>query len=289
VIELVRSLVDQRLAQCLLGNHELNILRGVGKPGNRWFVQPTHREQQQDGEFEHCRVAPKALKPQWLKFFASLPLALEREDLRIVHAAWVPGAIDALRQADGTTLELYHDFESQTLKQLEIEGVDKAADQEQTRWRHLLQDRTAEVPLLSALGEIDKRYQMGSPVRIVTSGVERVAKQPFWSNGQWRMCDRVRWWEEYEEDIPVIIGHYWRQVKPATASEHGSTKPELFEEGAPTDWVGARSNVFCVDFSIGARYQERKARVQPFGTHLAAMRWPERELWFETGRVSADS
>ena len=131
VIELVRSLVDQRLAQCLLGNHELNILRGVGKPGNRWFLQPTHREQQQDGEFEPCRVAPKALKPQWLKFFASLPLALEREDLRIVHAAWVPGAIDALRQADGTTLELYHDFESQTLKQLEIEGVDKAADQEQ--------------------------------------------------------------------------------------------------------------------------------------------------------------
>ena len=288
VIELVRSLVDQRLAQCLLGNHELNILRGVGKSGNRWFIQPTHREQQPGGEFEHCRVAPETLKSPWLKFFASLPLAFERDDLRIAHAAWVPGELDVLRLANGTTLELYHHYEARTLKQLDVEGVLKTAEQEGARWKRLLHDRDADVPLLSAVGEIDKRYQMGSPIRVVTSGVERLAKKPFWSTGQWRMCDRVRWWEEYQEEVPVIIGHYWRQAAPI-ASDHAASKPELFDDEAPTDWIGARSNVFCVDFSIGARYQERKAGVQQFGTHLAAMRWPERELWFETGKVTAAS
>jgi hypothetical protein len=60
----------------------------------------------------------------------------------------------------------------------------------------------------------------------------------------------------------------------------------MFEEGAPTDWVGARANVFCVDFSVGARYQERRAGVKQFDTRLGALRWPERELWFETGQVT---
>jgi hypothetical protein len=120
--------------------------------------------------------------------------------------------------------------------------------------------------LLPALGELDERFQMGNPIKVVTSGVERLAQASFWSGGKWRMCHRVRWWEEYGESIPVVIGHYWRQASQIS-------------------WMGARSNVFCVDFSVGARYQERKAGITQHETHLAAMRWPEKELWFETGKV----
>jgi hypothetical protein len=141
------------------------------------------------------------------------------------------------------------------------------------------------VPLLKALGLSDERYQMGNPVRVATSGVERLAQAPFWSSGKWRMCDRVQWWEEYVEPVPVIIGHYWRQAQPIKSSAHASSKPQLFGESGPLDWLGPLKNVFCVDYSVGARYQERKAGVEEFETHLAAMRWPEREVWFETGKV----
>jgi hypothetical protein len=284
VIEWVRSLVAQGLAQCLLGNHELNLLRNESKPGNRWFIDPAHAEQRPGGEFAQCRVAPELLKPVWLQFFASLPLALERKDLRVVHAAWVPGEIEALRQTRGSTLEVYRLFELRTQQQLAMEGLAEAARREQRSWETQLENKSACIPLLPALGELDERYQMGNPVRVLTSGVERLAQEPFWSNGKWRMCQRVRWWEEYVEPVPVIVGHYWRHIEPLGTVEPASSKPEMFGQAAPTDWLGARENVFCVDFSVGARYLERKAGITQFQTHLAAMRWPEQELWFETGR-----
>ena len=56
---------------------------------------------------------------------------------------------------------------------------------------------------------------------------------------------------------------------------------------APTDWMGPRRNVFCVDFSVGARYEQRKKGKTTFDdTALVAMRWPERELWCESGPVA---
>jgi hypothetical protein len=112
-----------------------------------------------------------------------------------------------------------------------------------------------------------------------------LAKTPFWSAGKWRMCDRVQWWQEYSEDVPVIVGHYWRRFRPIAGSDHAETKPNLFGGVAPTEWLGPKRNVFCVDYSVGARYEERKAWKTAFDTRLMAMRWPERELWGEDGRV----
>lgn len=289
VFGLVRDWVGRGLAQCVLGNHELNLLRGESKQGNRWFVDPAHPEQQPGGEFEHSRVAPESLKPVWLEFLASLPLALERKDLRVVHAAWVPGEIEALRRKRGATIKIYEEFEARTNEQLTMEGLREAAAREEKEWGQKIEVRSVKVPLLTAMGELDERYQMGNPVRVATSGVERLARAPFWSSGKWRMCDRVQWWDEYADDVPVIIGHYWRQVKQVKASDHASTKPEVFVAVGPTEWVGLRKNVFCVDFSVGARYQERKAGVTDHQTHLAAVRWPEKEVWFESGRVGSST
>ena len=170
-----------------------------------------------------------------------------------------------------------------------MEGLREAAAREEKEWGQKIEVRSVKVPLLTAMGELDERYQMGNPVRVATSGVERLARAPFWSSGKWRMCDRVQWWDEYADDVPVIIGHYWRQVKQVKASDHASTKPEVFVAVGPTEWVGLKKNVFCVDFSVGARYQERKAGVKRFETHLAAVRWPEKEVWFESGRVGSST
>lgn len=285
VFELVRKLVGQGLAQCVLGNHELNLLRGELKPGNEWFIDPAHPRAKPGAEFGHCKPAPEEWKPVWLDFMASLPLALEREDLRVVHAAWVPGEIAALRRANGATTKIYREYEVRTNEQLAMEGLREVAAREEEEWGERLYDPKWKARLLTAMGELDERYQMGNPVRVATSGVERLAAKPFWSSGKWRMCDRVQWWDGYEDEVPVIIGHYWRQVKQVKGSDHASTKPEVFVAVGPTEWVGLKKNVFCVDFSVGARYQERKAGVTDLQTHLAAVRWPEREVWFESGRV----
>jgi len=235
VFELVRGMVESGRAQCVLGNHELNLLRGANKQGNQWFMNSSHPEQQPGGEFEHSAVASEAIKPEWLKFLASLPLALEREDLRVVHAAWVPGEIAVLRAERGPIVEVYRKFELASDGQFAMEGLRAAAAREEVEWGARITDRSVKVPLLPAMGELDERYQMGNPVRVATSGVERLARAPFWSAGKWRMCDRVPWWDEYDEAVPVVIGHYWRQMKRVEGSDHALSKAEGFR------WWGRRS------------------------------------------------
>ena len=53
---------------------------------------------------------------------------------------------------------------------------------------------------------------------------------------------------------------------------------------APFAWHGQRQNVFCVDYSVGARAQARKKEQATHGFKLAALRWPERTLMFDDGQ-----
>ena len=71
---------------------------------------------------------------------------------------------------------------------------------------------------------------------------------------------------------------------PLDRAQLGKGDPDLFEGIDPTAWLGPRGNVFCVDFSVGGRYQERRAGESPGArTRLAALRWPERQLVLDTG------
>lgn len=285
--ELAMDWVGRGVADCLLGNHELNLLRGDLKHGNSWFLDPDAPELQPGREFGHCRVADAAFRARYLPFLATLPVALERADLRVVHAAWVPGEIDALRGDRRTVLEVFDGYEERIASSLGMEGLVARARAERAEWHAQLHHRRSTVPLLPAVGELDERQQMGNPVRVATSGAERLASVPFWSAGKWRMVDRVPWWSEYDEAVPVIVGHYWRRLRPVGGSRHVSDKPNLFADLGPLEWMGPRRNVFCVDYSVGARYEERKSGKTAFDTRLMAMRWPERELWGEEGRVRA--
>jgi len=288
VIERVRGLVANGLAQCVLGNHELNLLRNASKEGNRWYVDPDHPEQR--GDFAASRPAPSApKKAEWAEFFLTLPLALERADLRVTHAAWHAPSIEVLRAADDqSTIDVFDHYAKRAKADLAASGLAEYAERERLLHEHALFDARTPVPLLPNLGKKDEHFQMSNPLRIITSGVERVTEDPFWAGGKWRMCDRVRWWDEYEDPTPVIIGHYWRMSRrtPRKGASVSDGKPDMFD-GAPHDaWQGARDNVYCVDFSVGGRYRERARNIVPFATHLAAVRWPEREVMFEDGHVS---
>jgi len=127
--------------------------------------------------------------------------------------------------------------------------------------------------------------QAGNPVRVLTSGVEREGRVPFFSSHKWRFVERIPWWDEYQDAVPVIIGHYWRMAIETDRTAVGKGDHYLFEGMAPNEWHGARKNVFCVDFSVGGRWHERHDG-SPLGQRfrLAAMRWPEQELVFDTGQ-----
>jgi hypothetical protein len=287
VVEWVQSLIERGVAQCVLGNHELNVLRRDLKEGNGWLLDPAHREQQPGGEFAHSRPATDSMRQRYFTFFNTLPLALARKDLRVVHAAWNSEAVRQLADESSPVTVLYERYARLMRQQLKAEGVAAQAEAEQEQWCSELEDRNAQMPLLRAVGELGERMQMSNPVRILTSGVERVAERPFWSSGKWRMCDRVRWWDEYTETTPVIIGHYWRRLRPAVGCRRSDHPPDIFAGVGPQAWMGPGHNVFCVDYSVGGRFEERPVGKAGANTHLCALRWPERQLWGERGPVRA--
>ncbi len=281
VAELAMDWVQRGAAHCVLGNHELNLLRGDAKHGNSWFVTPDAHDLQAGGEFDHCTVADERFGSRYLDFLRHLPLALERPDLRLVHAAWIPDAIEELRGIKTSLTQAFDECDAAINAALEAEGLLGAAREEEAR--HDLHAQHSPPPLLRAAAICDARLQTLNPMRVVTSGPERVAAAPFWMAGKWRMLDRVQWWDEYTSDVPVIVGHYWRRWEPIWASDHASSKRNLFEGLSRADWMGRNGNVFCVDYSVGGRYQERRNGVTRFATRLMAMRWPERILWSEEG------
>ena len=231
VVELVHRFVESERAQCVLGNHELNLLLGSRKPDNVWF-------------FRHPQQT-------MLDFFALLPLALERPDVRVVHACWDDAAIEAARRATNA-VELHHEYQARIAEDVRRRGLSESRAQ------------------LS--------HQNDDPVKLLTSGPEATADEPFVSMGKLRHERRVAWWHEYTEPL-CVFGHYWRIQLP------NEVDGDRLLTDVPLNAVLGRGAAMCVDYSVGKRFLERAAPnfESVFRTRLAALRLPERVLMFDDG------
>jgi hypothetical protein len=249
VVELVRDLMLRGRAQCVLGNHELNVLRRQHRPDTAWLFDT-------DTPYNHHGIpvpqvrATLAQKRAFLRFFQDLPVALERADLRIVHACWDDDAIDLLR-SHVDVMEVYEQHHQRILLELRHAGPHD------------------EVGVALA-------HQNDNPVRLLTSGPEHRAEPALVVNGKPRHQLRVPWWRNYAGPF-CVFGHYWRTLLPGEGEEL-----HLFHH-QPREAVLGGGYAMCIDFSAGKRFRER---LQPgfdgsFATHLAALRWPERVLAFD--------
>ena len=289
VIALVQRLVESGRARVTLGNHEINLLRGDRKDGNDWFWSEYGAR---DAKYEPRAHLPPDQRDAVILFLRRQPLALERADLRVVHAAWDLAAIAQLRAADPTLsrVEHFRRWDADAESRIAMRGIGDAARLEYLEYRERLVDATQAVPMLVATAQVDEIRQMTNPIRVVTSGIERAAARPFFASGHWRFVERIRWWDEYTESVPVIVGHYWRQFARIDRASLGKTEENLFTDLAPTSWHGLHRNVFCIDFWVGGRFLER-----PIGagavprSRLGALRWPERVLALDTGEMLATS
>ncbi len=287
VIALVRRLVESGRALATLGNHEINLLRGDRKDGNDWFWSEFSAR---DAKYEPRAHLPADQRDGVIAFLRRLPLVLERADLRVVHAAWDAASIALLRGADPALSRVEHflrwDADAEAL--IAARGVGEAARIEYEEYRERLVDPAQPVPMLVATAQVDEIRQMANPIRVVTSGIERGAGRPFYASGHWRFVERIRWWDEYADTVPVIVGHYWRQFARVDRASLGKTEENLFTDLPPTAWHGQHRNVFCVDFSVGGRFLERPLAPGAVPrSRLAALRWPERVLALDTGEMLA--
>jgi hypothetical protein len=279
VIRLVQSWVDAGRAHVIAGNHELNLLRRDKKHGNHWFFgksfDPEHPE------FGHCVAIAAEEQDPILDFLRSLPIALERSDLRITHAAWIESTIDACRRIAEPLDAAYRAFEARLRRDPKYRTLKAPYDEELNRLGDALEDETKK-PVAAAIGPYDAFCQMSNPVRVVTSGVEQVARRPFFASGKWRYVDRVPWWRKYPGKVPVLFGHYWRWWHPSIHKTLSKGEPQLFTANPAGRRMSRRDRAFCIDFSVGSRFKQRHlGHEPPYHGRLAAMRWPERELVFD--------
>ncbi len=278
VMQLYARLADAGLALAVAGNHELNLLLGDRKEGNGWYYGDATDYAQVDGA--HIPFASRLADDREREFvrerLAELPLALERPDLRVVHAAWDERAAAQLPDV-GDIAALAATHEQVIDADLTARGVPARAAAERAAWAGLRDERVRPDRHLPAVAEEDGAHQRRNPVKLLTSGAEVEVREGghFFVGGKWRFVTRDRWWRRPVER-PTVIGHYWRRRGPPIPG-----KLDVWDDVPSFAWSG---NVFCVDYSVGRRYAERaRGGGQGAGFHggLAAMRWPEREVVFD--------
>ena len=274
VIAFVKHLVEQGNAQCILGNHELNLLVESHREGNGWFFGSPHEDDHKI--FSTSSKSADLTDRQWiLDFISTLPLALESDQLRVVHACWSDKLIESLKSHHfNSVVEANTFFQDEIDIYLKESGMNEKARIESANYD--LKNPQANIPLLEHTAQKDIYEQMSNPVRVITSGAERLANVPFYAGGKWRMVERHLWWNEYDESIPVVIGHYWRSFN-RTQVHKG-----LFSDIDPLTWFGKCQNVFCVDYSVGKRYIDRQQQ-RAYSSQLNALRFPENVVMTEFG------
>jgi Calcineurin-like phosphoesterase len=281
VLRKVMRWVRSGRAQCVIGNHELNLLRGERKDGNDWWVAPA--EAGHDAE----PVTP-ADKVRMTEFLHTLPLALERRDLRVVHACWNESAFTELRDVALEYVSVLDAYEYFTARLAERWSDPERKARLGREWHELTpvwKDRERRPRLLPTIAQMDREYQMNNPVRVLTSGEEAETETPFWAGGKWRMVERLRWWERYDDPVPVVIGHYWRRFGELQAVYSDKYGPDLFAGVEMHHCMGPGRNVYCVDFSVGGRHAQRAANEPLHMCRLAAVRVPEWQVVYDQGET----
>ena len=88
-LEIVRPMIDSGAALAVMGNHELNALAfhtpDPEKPGSH--LRP-HNESYSNQHAETMRQVPAPELASYLSWFRTLPMWLELDGLRVVHACW---------------------------------------------------------------------------------------------------------------------------------------------------------------------------------------------------------
>jgi Calcineurin-like phosphoesterase len=258
VVRRVKDLVQLGRAQCVLGNHELNIFLERKKEDNTWFFGHSRTNAAEEAG-PHVQ-ATEPFRKEAINFFKTLPLALERIGMRVVHACWHPTMIELVR----------HETDVCSLFRRSKEAIRGSLDER------------------AVADEIDRELadQNENPVKVLTSGVEEPAPEKYYLNGKWRQLRRGNWWHDYSDRSWCVVGHYSRRKLPG---EDGGAGDRLIPVADLLDRrqygpLGA-SRVMCIDYSVGYRWKERKTvgANGPFVTRLAALRVPEMALIFEDG------
>lgn len=101
-LEMVKAMTDNGQAQMVLGNHEFNALCYHTRNTNGDFLRPhiPKNTNQHESVLKEIRERGEKEWNKYLEWFRRMPLFLEMDGFRVVHACWDEGSITHARSAE---------------------------------------------------------------------------------------------------------------------------------------------------------------------------------------------
>lgn len=201
VLHTVRGMVEAGDAHAIMGNHEYNFICAETPDGKGGFLRP--EEKMRGGQLETKRqlAGLESESEEWKAWMKRLPLFLDLDGLRAVHACWDVRSMERLK---GRSLE-NHDFLVRTATKTTPEH------------------RAAEIVLKGPEMEMpagcffhDKEGIARSTIRVRWWDLPHAARvshlampEPFDVPGDADTCALRRIPNYSADEPPVFFGHYW--------------------------------------------------------------------------------
>lgn len=226
VVALVRAMVESGEALAIMGNHEFNAVGFATAHPHRTgeFLRPhTEKNRRQHQTFLDQVGEGSDLHHDIVSWFRTLPLYLDLQEFRAVHACWDPDSLGAVRPVLNGRGQLTEDgwFAATDKESRVFEGVETLL-------------KGLEVPLPEGVEFHDKDGNPRSNIRtqwwmqgaftyrdlaiVPPDVIERIPHEPVPE-------DLL---PGYDDDKPVFVGHYWLTGEPAPLAD----------------------NVACLDYSV---------------------------------------
>lgn len=219
-IRIVKSTIEAGAGYAIMGNHEYNaIAYHTLRIDGEYFRPHTEKNRKQHAAtLEQLSQSEMKEATEW---FRSLPVTLELEGIRVVHAAWQHSLISVINQQRMTRGDFTHEFLTQSEIRgsglnLAIEAVLKGPeitlpDGQSFHDKDGHSRRNARAKWWQPrIGKTLSDYLMlETDIEIPTSIADHIDSYP-------------------DDAVPVFFGHYWLQTKPEPLA----------------------ANVACVDYSV---------------------------------------
>lgn len=211
-MKIVRKMVDAGSALCIMGNHELNAI-GFATPDEKspgqFLRKHTENNIHHHAEFLEQVKEGSGNHKDWVSWFKTLPLFLDLEDLRVVHAWWHQPYVDYVKKElpdglAGADAFIQSAFDKTHIAYESLEGITKGLEI----------DLPAGVNFTDAGGTVRERSRVkwwNADASTYGQALMLPGREDD-DNLQGLLPDTLPL--GLTDDVPVFIGHYWLTGKP---------------------------------------------------------------------------
>jgi hypothetical protein len=217
VLELVRPMIDGGAARAVMGNHEFNAIAYFTPDGKGGHLRPRSCK----NKLQHLAFLEEfknqTLLEDYIDWFKTLPLWLELDGLRVVHACWDQPVIEKITEEYGGGALLTEDL------------LRRSSDRDKKPWEYravetLLKGKEMKLPEDASFR--DKDDNLRREIRVKWWEPAKTYKDAFFGPESARTYipdypiqgDHMIEYGRHEK--PVFLGHYWLDGDPFPLTEN---------------------------------------------------------------------